>query len=288
MNAILYRYCEKFKALHTAHLKKAGKNVYGVLVLFSLLFFSTHISYGQFDIPEKPSKSNPDAVYDYIGLLSTSQKAALEKKIISYSDTTSTQIVIAIVETINGETIGEVGARWGQKWEVGNNKKDNGILILVAKNDRQLDINTGYGIESIISDRDAEQIINRIILPEFKKGNFYGGLDKAINALIAGLEGNFSGTRPASNLPVQPILMFIFFIVILIILSRKNHRGGGRNGGNGSSGGSLLDVIILSNMGRGGFGGGESFGSGGSFGGGGFGGGFGGGGFGGGGASGSW
>ena len=173
---------------------------------------------------------------------------------------------------------------------MGQEKEDNGIFILVAKGDRQVDISTGYGIEPIISDRDAEQIINRIMLPEFKKGNFYGGLNKTVDALILGLEGNFSGTRQSSSsdFPSQGIIMFIFFIVILIILSRKNHRGGGRNGGNRTSGGSLLDVIILSNMGRGGFGGGGSFGSGGSFGGGGFGGGFGGGGFGGGGASGSW
>jgi len=289
MADLLYRYCENFKRPLLISLKQVSKSAYFVLFFFSLLYLSTQKSYSQFDIPQKPSVSNPSAVYDYVNLLNENQKTVLERKIISYSDTTSTQIVIAIVETINGETIGEVGARWGQKWGVGQEKEDNGILILVAKGDKQVDINTGYGIESIISDRDAEQIINRIMLPEFKKGNFYDGLNKTIDALILGLEGNFSGTRQSSSdFPFQGIIMFIFFIVILIILSRKNHRGGGRNGGNRTSGGSLLDVIILSNMGRGGFGGGGSFGSGGSFGGGGFGGGFGGGGFGGGGASGSW
>lgn len=288
MADLLYRYCENFKITSIVSLKQISKNAYSVLTLFLLLFFSTHIGYAQFDIPPKPKKSNSDAIYDYVDLLNTGQKAALERKIISYSDTTSTQIVIAIVETINGETIGEVGARWGHTWKIGQKKEDNGILILVAKGDREVDISTGYGIESIISDRDAEQIINRIMLPEFKKGNFYTGLDKTVDAIIAGLEGNFSGTRASSSKsPIKPILTTIFFIVILFLLSRKNHRGGGRNGGNRTSGGSLLDVIILSNMGRGGFGGG-SFGSGGSFGGGGFGGGFGGGGFGGGGASGSW
>lgn len=260
-------------------------------VLFSLLLLVLSIpAFGQFNIPEKPTKTNPDAVYDYIGLLSAGQKSALENKLIKYSDSTSTQIVIAIISTSNGEGLDMVGAKWGQQWGIGQADEDNGILIILAKDDRKVDINTGYGIESIISDRDAEQIINRIMIPQFKQGNFYAGLDQSADAIFDGLQGNFKGTRQGNDgFPIQGILMFIFFIIILIIISRNNHRGGGRNGGKRSVGGSLLDVIILSNMGRGGFGGGGSFGSGGSFGGGGgFGGGFGGGGFGGGGASGGW
>lgn len=262
-----------------------------MLWVFVMVFTFASSSYAQFTIPEKPTKENPDAVYDYIGLLSKGQKDALENKLVRYSDTTSTQIVIAIISSTNGEGVDMVGAKWGQKWGVGQAREDNGIIILLARDDRKVDINTGYGIESIISDRDAERIINRVMIPQFKKGNYYAGLDGGVDALIDGLEGNFTGTRELdSAFPIQPILMFLFFVVILIILSRNNHRGGGRNGGKRRVGGSLLDVIILSNMGRGGFGGGGgSFGSGGSFGGGGgFGGGFGGGGFGGGGASGGW
>lgn len=262
-----------------------------MLWVFVMVFTFASSSYAQFTIPEKPTKENPDAVYDYIGLLSKGQKDALENKLVRYSDTTSTQIVIAIISSTNGEGVDMVGAKWGQKWGVGQAREDNGIIILLARDDRKVDINTGYGIESIISDRDAERIINRVMIPQFKTGNYYTGLDGGVDALIDGLEGNFTGTRELdSAFPIQPILMFLFFVVILIILSRNNHRGGGRNGGKRSVGGSLLDVIVLSNMGRGGFGGGGgSFGSGGSFGGGGgFGGGFGGGGFGGGGASGGW
>ncbi|MFC4633927.1 TPM domain-containing protein [Dokdonia ponticola] len=259
-------------------------------LLSIFLFLGTTLTvHAQFDIPPKPSRnSEPTAVYDYINLLNTYQQKSLEQKLIRYSDTTSTQIVVVIISSTKGEDISFLGAQWGQKWGIGQANEDNGILIIVAKDDRKVDINTGYGIESIISDRDAERIINRVIVPAFKKGDFYGGLDQATNEMIARLEGNFTGTREDNDtLPVRPILMFIFFIIVLIILSRNNHRGGGRDGGRRRRAGSLLDVIILSNMGRGGFGGGGS--SGGSFGGGGgFGGGFGGGGFGGGGASGGW
>ncbi|GGG19143.1 methanol dehydrogenase [Dokdonia pacifica] len=261
-----------------------------VYMIFILLFLGNGVVHAQFDIPAKPSsKTEQRAVYDYKKQLNSYQFNTLNQKLIRYSDTTSTQIVIAIIDSSNGEDLSLLGAQWGQKWGIGQADEDNGILILLAINDRKVDINTGYGIESIISDRDAERIINRTMIPAFKKGDFYGGLDAATNEMIARLEGNFTGTRKDNNsFPTGPVIAFVFFVVILIILSRKNHRGGGR-GGRRRVAESLLDVIILSNMGRGTFGSGGGFGSGGSFGGGGgFGGGFGGGGFGGGGASGGW
>ncbi|MAK36753.1 MAG: methanol dehydrogenase, partial [Flavobacteriaceae bacterium] len=161
----------------------------------------------------------------------------------------------------------------------GQADEDNGILIILAKEDRKIDINTGYGIEYRVSDRTAEKIINQIMIPEFKSGNFYSGLDKGTDALFYALNGEFKEDRDFSkkNDNSRFVFLIIIFIIIIILLRNRGGKGGG---------GSLLDVIILSNMGRtGGFGGGGSFGGGSS---GGFGGGFGGGGFGGGGASGGW
>ncbi len=253
---------------------------YRLFILLLLVGLCSESSSAQFDIPPKPSKQ--EAVYDYINLLSASQQQALKTKLKNYADTTSTQIVIAIISSTKGEDISLLGAKWGHNWSVGQAKEDNGIFIILAKDDRTIDINTGYGIEYRITDRMAEQIINRVMIPEFKSGNYYAGLDKGTNAIIAALHGEFKEDRSfKKEFPYQTIiLVFIIFIIIVIVLSNKK---GGRGGGGT---GSLLDVIILSNMGRtGGYGGG-SFGGGSS--GGGFGGGFGGGGFGGGGASGSW
>lgn len=242
---------------------------------------------GQFTIPEKPKVET--SLYDYINLLTPSQKNALETKLVRYADSTSTQIVIAIISSTKGEDISLLGAQWGQKWGIGQADEDNGILIILAKDDRHVDINTGYGIEYRITDLMAERIINRIMIPEFKAGSYYSGLDKGADAIFEALNGEFKEDRDFSEekgFPIEPIIILIF-IIIFIALSAKKNGGGGKNGGR-KSGSSLLDFIILSNMGRtGGFGGGSS--GGGSFGGGGgFGGGFGGGGFGGGGASGSW
>ncbi|WP_114491998.1 TPM domain-containing protein [Candidatus Ulvibacter alkanivorans] len=255
-----------------------------LLLLLCCLFISETVS-AQFDIPKKPSGSDQTSVYDAISLLSEGQRTSLENKLLRYADSTSTQIVVAIIATTKGEDISLLGARWGQAWGVGQAEEDNGIFIILAKDDRMVDINTGYGIEYRITDRMAEQIINRIMIPNFKQGDYYAGLDQGTNAIMDALAGEFKEERDFNSDSGNGIfvVIFIIFFIIIIILRARNKGGRGGNGG----GSSLLDVIILSNMGRtGGFGGGSS--GGGFSGGGGFGGGFGGGGFGGGGASGGW
>ena len=246
--------------------------------LLPLVLFSETIT-AQYAIPSKPKEQT--SLYDYINLFSPSQQKALEDKLIRYADSTSTQIVMVVINSTKGEDISLLGAKWGQKWGVGQAEKDNGLFIILAKGDRRVDINTGYGIEYLISDRTAEQIINRIMIPNFKANNYYAGLDQGADDLFAALKGEYKEEREFkdNDNSIFIIVMIIFFIIILILRARK---GGGKGRGGG---GSLLDIIILSSMGRtGGFGGGgSSFGGGGGFSGG-----FGGGGFGGGGASGGW
>ena len=261
---------------------------------FFLLLFIPCLLLAQAEIPGKPDKQT--SVYDAAKLLSGYEKRALEQKLINYADSTSTQIVVATVNSVKGENISLYATKWAHEWGIGQADKDNGILILVAKNDRKLAIQTGYGVEHLLTDNLAKRIIANIITPEFKKGNFYGGLDRGTSAIIQILNGEYRETRSFNTngdggIPIG--LIILFFIILLIILSNRNRRGGGgrRRYRDDRAARSILEAIILSNAGRGGFGGGGGFGGrsgGGSFGGGGFGGGFGGGGFGGGGASGGW
>jgi uncharacterized protein len=245
-----------------------------------LLFAQTALA--QFTIPKKPDLQT--SVYDYAKLLSDTEKTQLEQKLVRYSDSTSTQIVVAIVETINGEDIGILAPKWGHEWGVGQAKEDNGVFILLAVQERKIWIAPGYGLEHKLTAGINGEIIRNVIIPEFKAGSYYNGLDKGADELFKVFKGTYKGERKKDKTDGPPIGIFIvIFIIILIIISRGK-RGGGRGGGMGS----LADIIILSSLGRsggGGFGGG--FG-GGSSGGGGFGGGFGGGGFSGGGAGGSW
>ena len=271
--------------------------VLNIALIILFLIGGSHISFAQFKIPEKPSLQT--SVYDYVKLLSSSEKKQLEQKLINYSDSTSTQIVVAIISSTESENINYLGAQWGQKWEIGQEKEDNGVLILLAKDDRRIAINTGYGVEHLLTDALSRRIIERDIIPYFKRNDYAGGLNRGADAIFEVLSGAYQNNRSSSNEPpIVPIIIFIFLVVafiIFVIAISKGRKGGGGKGGRKYKDSDILEAIILSRMGRGssrrssgGFGSWSGGSSGGSFGGGGFSGGFGGGGFGGGGASGGW
>ena len=250
------------------------------LFLF-VLALSGMIAHAQFDIPKKPSFQT--SVYDYADVLNPQEEKELENKLVRYSDSTSTQIVVISIEDLKGEDIGILTPKWAHEWGIGQAKEDNGILILLSKNDREIWISPGYGVEDRLTAGINGELIRNIIIPEFKAGSYYNGLDKGADAIFEVLKGKYKGSRKESKKDF-PILPVIIFVIILILIISKASKGGGNSGG-GSRGLDLGDIIILSSLGRGngGFGGG-SFGGGS----GGFGGGFGGGGFSGGGAGGSW
>ncbi len=257
-----------------------------LLILFSVSF--NEVGYAQVEIPPKPSFI--PAVIDSINLLSGFEKQSLNTKLRNYSDTTSTEMVVLIQRTTFGENIAFYGAQLGEKWELGQKDKDNGILILLAKDDKKITIQTGKGVEHLLTDALSKRIITNIITPQFKQGNFYEGLDRGTSAIMQVMNGEYQGTphNPNDGSEIPIVFIVLFFIILLIILSNRNNRRGGRGRRRRESvAGSILEAIILSKSGRGGFGGGGFGGSsgGGSFGGGGFGGG---GSFGGGGASGGW
>ncbi|TRX03953.1 TPM domain-containing protein [Flavobacterium gawalongense] len=265
------------------------KNALISLKLF-VCFLFTQISFAQFTIPEKPSFQT--SVYDYANVLSTTEKVQLEEKLIKYSDSTTTQIVIITIETLKGEDIGILTPKWGQTWGIGGTaKNDNGVLILLAKVEKKIWISPGYGLEDRLTAGIGGEITRNIIIPEFKAGSYYKGLDKGTDAIIDVFKGKYKGERIKTKEKGFPILPLIVIVIIILILISRNKGGGGNSGNRGGGGPSLLDVIILSSLGRNsggsGFGGGSS---GGGFGGGGggFGGGFGGGGFSGGGSGGDW
>lgn len=249
------------------------------LGLVFLLPFSS--LYAQLEIPAKPKLQT--SVYDQVGLLSDQEKAELEQKLIHYSDTTSTQIVVVILNSLQGEYIGTFAAEWAHQWGIGQKGQDNGVLLMVSKEDREFWITTGYGVEAVLTDAKSKWIYEQMIKPAFQKGNYYAGLDSGTTAIIQVLEGEFdpqSNPSPSSSFTrLFPFLILLLFILIFF----KNRRG--NRGGGSSRGDWLFDAFILSSLGRGSSGG---FGGGNFGGGGGFGGGFGGGGFGGGGAGGSW
>ncbi len=171
------------------------------ITTFLLLFFPLLVL-AQFNIPEKPaSASVQTSVFDYANLLSASQKQQLEQKLISYADTTSTQIVVAIIPSLNGEYEGELAPKWAHKWGIGQAKEDNGVFILLAEKERKLWIAPGYGLEHLLTAGINGEIIRNYIIPEFKKGDYYTGLKR-------GLQKNYC--RNKLSLTVLSFLIFIF------------------------------------------------------------------------------
>jgi uncharacterized protein len=249
-------------------------NFKGLVLVLTLLMSIPLFAQG---VPEKPRLQKP--VYDYGNVLSADQERSLDAKLIRYSDTTSTQIVVVTMKNIGGRDISAFGVELGHEWGIGQRGKDNGVLLLIALEERRINISTGYGVEFGLTDAMSRRIIETIIQPEFKAGNFYAGIDKGTDAIFEVLNGEFKGNPSNDSEGWSKYLGLILFILLWLLLSRG--RRGGRGGRRGSD---VLPWLILSGMGSNrssGFGGG-GFSSGG------FSGGFGGGGFGGGGASGGW
>ena len=135
--------------------------------IFSLVLLLTFsMGFAQFDIPEKPTKET--SVYDYASLLSATEKAGLEQKLINYADTTSTQIVVAIIESAKGENIGLLTPRWAHKWQIGQANEDNGVFILLASGDRDIWISPGYGVEHKLTAGTLGTITRNVISPNLK------------------------------------------------------------------------------------------------------------------------
>ena len=267
-----------------------------------LIFASSNVCAELVAIPALKTR-----VTDLTQTLTPEQQSQLEAKLTTFEQQKGSQIAVLIVPTTQPEDIAQYSIRVTDAWKLGREKQDDGILVLVAKNDHKMRIEIGYGLEGAIPDLTAKRIVSEVMAPSFKQGDFYGGINNAIDKLIGLVSGEqlpapestaLSGKNFESMLPI-----LLFGGLILGGMLRAvfgNFFGGAVTGGAIGVlawilGGGILAAVLfgviaffitligpsgLSQMGLGGFGGGRSGGhdtfSGG------------GGGFGGGGASGDW
>lgn len=235
----------------------------------------------QYTIPQKPDILYP--VYDEVKLLSKEEREKLNNKLIKFEDSTSTEIEVIIIPSTKGEDINFLATQFGQKWGIGKKGIDNGIVFLIATEDRAMSIQQGRAVEQYLTASLTGQILDYLVAPQFKKGNWYKGIDEGTDAIIDATQGKFKAKKKkrSSELSTTLIIGILLFIIFIILINKNN---------NGKGGKYFDEDVIISRKGwrnyPGGF---HSFPSGGSFGNSGGFGGFGGGGsFGGGGASGSW
>lgn len=264
------------------------------LLTVSILFFTLSIRNGfSQKIPDRPNP--PHLVNDFAKMLSPDEVNNLERKLVSFNDSTSTQIAVVIVPSLEGTDISDYAQKLAEKWGIGQKGLNNGILILVKPKSGdsrgEVKIAQGYGLEGVIPDITCAEIIDKEIIPSFRNGDYYGGLDKASSTLMSLARGEFTAAEYGNKAKKGseshlPIGLIIFIVIIIISVISRN--SGNSNNRHISTGGLPFWMLMgMMNSGRGSGGSWGGFSGGGSSGGGGFGG-FGGGSFGGGGASGSW
>lgn len=233
------------------------------------------------DLPSEPVGH----VNDFAQMLTSGERQQLEQKLRNYRDTTTTVVAIATLENLNGISIEETATTLFNDWKIWEDNKDNGVLILIAEEEREMRIEVGYGLEGAIPDVMAGRIVREILTPNFKSSDYFEGLDRATSAIIQLASGEFTGQLAENSSEDSGMADFIIFILFVIfVIYSSSRKGGGKGKGRrrrrrtfGPGG------LIIFGGGHGGFGGGSS--GGGGFGGFGGGGGFG---SGGGGASGGW
>lgn len=275
-----------------------------IIRIFSFLFLA--LLWTPLEAKEVPPRPQRTIVNDYTNTLTANQQRALERKLVAYDDSTSTQIAVVMMNSTDGDDLFDYSYRIAEGWGIGRDGKDNGILLFIALQDRDVIIQTGYGVEGFLTDNMSRRIIDNIILPNFREGRYYQGLDEATTAIIQLGSGEYENNE-GEGMPdiVLAFILLIMIVFVLVLVSRAgNDDDWDDDGGYYRRG--RYDYDDYDDFGRtrrrpkrrrrggggwivipGGGGGGGWDGGGGGFGGGGFGG-FGGGSFGGGGASGSW
>lgn len=257
-------------------------------------FFALFMIFGLFSkaqlVPEKPAVLYP--VYDKAGLLSESEKEALNQKLIKFSDSTSTEILVVILPTTSGEDVNYLATMYGHEWKIGQKDVDNGVVFLIATEDRTMSIQQGRAVEQYLTASVAGQILDYLVTPSFKKGEWYNGIDRGTSAIMEAVQGKFKPIvkkqKKDGGINMASVFLIVIIIIILMSIINKNNRGDDDDDdytlsrkGNRRYRGGFFPFPFPGSFGGGGFGGGSS-------GGGGFGGFGGGGSFGGGGASGGW
>lgn len=197
-----------------------------------ILLLSTILGIAQIEKVIPPAPNPPRLVVDLTGTLSPDQQQALENKLVAYDDSTSNQIAVVLIPTTGDYEISEVAYQLGRKWGVGNKENNNGVVLLIAKNDRKVFIAPGYGLEGAIPDAIAKRIVENEVVPNFRDQDFYRGIDHGVDALIKAAAGEYkapAGYRKKKGAIKlgEAILLAAFFVVFLIIFIFSRFRKGG-------------------------------------------------------------
>lgn len=261
---------------------RSERRTLGCLALF--LFLTSFPLWAEFQIPEQPE----GYVTDRATMLSPETRQRLEAYLYEFEKQTSTQIAVATFPSFEDGSLEDISMRIAQKWKIGQKERNNGVLFLIFRDDRQMRIEVGYGLEGVLTDAVSSQIIRNQVTPYFREGQFENGILSGVQAIVSVTRGEYQATSAEGESGERLLKLilglivliggldlfryffywkqhrgyrgaysfwewFFLFAILWVILRAFIHAGAGRSGGRWSSGG----------------GGGFSGGGGGSFGGGG-------------------
>lgn len=170
-------------------------------------------------------------VNDYAGMISPSAKSKIEEELKAFEQSDSTQIVILTIPSLEGEDLRGFGIKVGDTWKIGQKGKDNGAILIVSKQERKIGIEAGYGLEGKLTDLMSGRIIDGVIKPRFKEGDFDGGFIAGVSSLIDATRGEFKAERRTVHQRqkgVPPFLtIFLFFGIFTLILGSLSRVLGG-------------------------------------------------------------
>jgi len=231
------------------------------------------LSAGSVSAYESPG-SPTGFVNDFAGIMTTEERAMLENVIGNFERLAGVEMSVVTVSTLGGDTIENFAEKLFQEWGMGKARKDNGVLFLIAPNEREARIEVGYGLEPVITDAASSFVMRNIIVPRFAEGDYHAGISDGVDALIKLVEGDpefagqvdafaqqeaeGAGEARATQSTVDWVQVAFVIIVLIILFSRRKR--GGRGGGSGFLTGLLLGGMGRGRGGSGGFGGG-GFGS---------------------------
>ncbi len=212
------------------------------LLIFSVLGFVHAVAASQAPVPKLQ-----DRVNDLAGILSPDQVQFLDGKLKNLEDTDSTQIAVLIIPSLEGEPLPDYSIRVAEAWRLGQKGRDNGALILIAMKERQVRIEAGYGLEPTLTDARCFQIIRNDILPHFRQGDFYSGIDSGITSIIQVVRGQYNASEhqrrsPANRTGTRLDWVILMLFPLLPILSWTGKWGGTVLG---AGAGALLPYFLL-------------------------------------------
>jgi uncharacterized protein len=193
-------------------------------------------------------------VNDFANIISAQDKQAIEVKLQSLKDSTNAEVAVVTVASLGGDTVENYAVKLFQEWGIGVKGKDNGLLILVAPNEREARIEVGYGWESVITDLQAGQIVRNVMVPAFKDNDYSGGISDTVDAVVAVITqspeaaqylngGTDDGSIPASsNLGIN--FFALFFIIVILLNGLARYLGKTKSWWLGGVIGAVIGAIV--------------------------------------------